>query len=347
MFMNFVPCIGRCRLMLLALALACSGGVLADTVLLKNGDRLTGEIDSIAGGRLLLKTGYAGRLPIKLDAVELVTSKTVLRLRLRQGGHVQGRLGVIDSVQHLLGADDESRLLDLTTVTSASRGGNTLAELVRGWSTEADLSASLSSGNSETEALNVLVHSTLTLERSEHDGLLLVSREEADGVRTKEQLDFDYGYKRYFTFTDKWFALGNAEYYRDELKDIDLRITLGGGIGYQAWRNSLGALSLGTGASVVFDELGTKAAENPAWRWELDYNRFFRGKQLELFHRHSLLVIPNSGRGEIIEASTGLRFAINDRLDTILRVDHRIDTKPPEGAEKTDVSYNLGVGFKL
>jgi len=33
-------------------------------------------------------------------------------------------------------------------------------------------------------------------------------------------------------------------------------------------------------------------------------------RNLEFFHRHSLLVIPAGGRGEVIEASTGLRLAI-------------------------------------
>ncbi len=329
----------------LVVLLALPGGVVAGTVTLKNGDRLTGGIDSISGGRLLLQTEYAGRVPISLDAIETVASEAEFRLRLKDGGHRTGRPVVEDDAQRLLSDGGRSEPLDLATVASASRRGDALADLTSGWTTNADLAASLSSGNSDTEALNLLVHSTLKLDWSVHDWTLLVSRDEADGVRNKEQLDFDYGYKRFFT--DKWFALGNAEYYRDELADIDLRITVGGGVGYQLWQNSFGALSLGTGISAVFDEIGTKAKENPAWRWELDYNRFLWSKQLELFHRHSLLVIPDSGRGEVIEASTGVRLAISERLSSNFRIDHRIDTKPPEGAKRTDVTYSLGVGFKF
>ncbi len=333
-----------CGLTLLAL-LILPVAVVADTIVLKNGDRLTGRIDSISSGRLLLETEYAGRVPILLDAIESAASPAEFHLRMRGGGRLEGSLAVQESVQRLLGEDEVSRPLQLVDISNAARRGDALAALTSGWDTRADLSASLSSGNSETEAVNVQVHSTLRLDWSAHDWMLLVSREEADGVRSKEQLDFDYGYQRFFS--SKWFALGNAEYYRDELKDIDLRITLGGGIGYQVWQDSFGALSLGTGVSVVFDEIGTRAKENPAWRWELDYNRFFWGKQLEFFHRHSLLVIPDSDRGEVVEASTGVRMAVTDRIDTHLRVDHRIDTKPPEGADRTDVTYSLGVGFEF
>ncbi len=327
------------------LGMAPITGVLADTVVLKNGDRLTGEVDSISGGRLLLETDYAGRLPIRIQAVESVAAPAEFHVRLRGGGYLDGRFEPEGAIQRLVTTGGESRPLELAAISSASRTGDALADLASGWSTQADLSGSLSTGNSETEAVNLLVQSTLALDWTIHDVNLLFGREEAEGVRVREQLDLDYGYKRFFA--DKWFALGNAEYYRDELKEIDLRITLGGGIGYQVWQDSFGALSVGMGASVVFDEIGAKAKENPAWRWELDYNRFFWSKQFELFHRHSLLVIPDSGRGEVVEASTGLRVAINERLDTHIRVDHRIDTKPPVGAEKTDVTYNLGVGFKF
>ena len=345
MSLKETPSAIHCGIPLCALLAALAGNVVADTVVLKNGDRLTGEVDSISGGRLLLDTDWAGRLPIRLDAIETVASRGEFHVRLHGGGYLDGSLTVENSAQRLTDADGVAQPLDLTGVSSASRGGDALAGLTSGWSTRADLSATVATGNSETEAVNLLVHSTLSLDWTIHDWMLLFGREEAEGVRVREQIDFDYGYKRFFT--DRWFALGNAEYYRDELKDIDLRITLGGGIGYQVWRDSLGALSVGMGGSVVFDEIGAGARENPAWRWELDYTRLFWSKRFEFFHRHSLLVIPDSGRGEVIEASTGVRLAIDERLDTHFRIDHRIDTKPPQGADKTDVTYNLGVGFRF
>ncbi len=345
MSMNVAPASSGSGFLLLALLMLAGTSTQAGTVVLKNGDRLSGEVDSISGGRLLLDTEYAGRIPIALDAVESVTSPVDFHVRFRGGGYLDGKLAAEGGAQRLVSNDQGSQPIDLAAVSNASRHGEGLADLASGWSTSADLAAALSTGNSETESVNLLVRSTLALDWTVHDWTLLVSREEADSVVSKEQLDFDYGYKRFFT--DRWFALGNAEYYRDELKDIDLRITLGGGIGYQVWQDSFGALSVGTGVSAVFDEIGAKAKENPAWRWELDYNRFLWSKQFEFFHRHSLLVIPDSGRGEVIEASTGVRLAVSDRLNTHFRVDHRIDTKPPEDAERTDVTYSLGVGFRF
>ena len=81
---------GRGFLVLVLLILAGAGAE-AGTVVLNNGDRLSGEVDSISGGRLLLDTEYAGRVPIRLDAIESVTSPVEFHVRLRGGGYLDGQ----------------------------------------------------------------------------------------------------------------------------------------------------------------------------------------------------------------------------------------------------------------
>ena len=49
-----------------------STAALADTVVLKNGDRLTGAVTQIAGGKLTLHTDYAGDVAISFDQVSSV-----------------------------------------------------------------------------------------------------------------------------------------------------------------------------------------------------------------------------------------------------------------------------------
>jgi putative salt-induced outer membrane protein YdiY len=58
-----------------------------------------------------------------------------------------------------------------------------------------------------------------------------------------------------------------------------------------------------------------------------------------------VLVIPD--RGEVFDSSTGLRLAMTDRVDSNFRVDLQHETDPPDGSEKTDVTYSIGVGVKF
>ena len=316
---------------------------MADIVHMQNGDRLSGTLDGISGKRLILLTDYAGKLTLKLNSVLKVETEEPFDLKLRDGGRVSGRLVAIDDAQGVLDADDNVQPLALEQIRKAGQNRLALVDLGSDWESRADLSMAISTGNSETEAYNGLIESALKQERSEHAISLLLSQEEADSETTKDQLELDYGYKRFFT--EKWFGSGNAEYFEDGLKEVDYRITAGAGVGYQFWDDSFGALSAELGASAVIEKLDGESEENPAMRWALKYNRHLWSKRVELFHDHSILVIPD--RGEVLDSSTGIRLAVNHRIDTHLRVDVQHETEPPPDSEKTDVTYSVGVGIKF
>lgn len=331
-----------------ALVLGCPSA-LAGTVFLNNGDRLTGEIDSVSGGRLLLHSDYAGEVRIKLDAISHVATTEEFRIRLRDGARMQGKLVGGETpagmAQHLAQGEETPQPLALTSIASAVRSQAEKRVASSEWAARIAVMASTSTGNSDTEAVNTRMEASYKQRRSEHALQTVVSREGADGQRTKEQFDVDYSYRRFLS--NKWFVSGNAEYFRDRLQETDLRIALGAGIGYQAWQNSFGALLMTVGPSTVFEDISTDATKNLAWRWSLNFNRFFWSKRAEFVHRHSLLVIPDRARGEVIEAYTGVRLAVNEHLGAEIGLDHRIDTKPARGAKKTDTTYNVGVSYSF
>src|SRR5690606_30001421 len=75
---------------LLALSLATlSAPALADTVWLKNGDKLSGSIQLFDGGKLLLKTDYAGS--ITLDVKKIATLESDRELLVKHGDYIGER----------------------------------------------------------------------------------------------------------------------------------------------------------------------------------------------------------------------------------------------------------------
>lgn len=334
------------RLLLVPCALAALAGPAgADVVNLNNGDRLTGKVDSIAGGRVILETEFAGRILVDMAHVASLETEDAYDVRIKDGGSVEGRFLTGPQGQVLVLEDDQTRPIELAEVRDAGQSKLALTRLAAGWSTRADLSAAISDGNTETESYNALVEAILKQDRVSHGFTLLFSQEEADNETTKDQTQFDYAYKRFVS--EKWYASGNAQYFQDDLKDIDYRITAGAGMGYQFWDDSFGALSTEAGLSYVYEKNIEGKEKDPALRWALDYNRFLWSKRLEFFSKNSVLAILASGRGEIYQTSTGLRLAVNDHLDTTFRVDLRHETDPPLDNEKTDTTYSLGVGVKF
>lgn len=324
---------------------ALAAPVVADVVNLKNGDRLTGKVDSIAGGRVILDTEFAGRVLVHMEHVASLETEEAYDVRTKEGAAVTGRFLTGPEGQVLVVADDQSRPIEVAEVRDAGQSKLALTRLVAEWSTRADLSAAVSTGNSDTESYNALVESILKRDRVSHGFTLLLSQEKADNESTKDQTQFDYAYKRFVS--EKWYAAGNAQYFQDDLKDIDYRLTAGAGMGYQFWDDSFGALSTEAGLSYVYEKNIEGKERDPALRWALDYNRFLWSKRLEFFSKNSVLAILASGRGEVYQSSTGLRLAVNDHLDTAFRVDLRHETDPPADNKKTDTTYSLGVGVKF
>ena len=332
--------------LLFSFALLALQPATADTIFLRNGDRLSGAVDSISGGQVLLQTDYAGRVSIAASAVERIETDEALEFRLNDGERRAARIAVSDAPPAAAGTAAASSPLTLENVSSAVRAAAPAALLSPMWRTRLDLATVIATGNSDTSAANALLESSMQRQRSVHDLSLLVSQEEAGDVTTKDQIDADYGYKRFLS--PRWFAAGQAEYFRDELKRIESQITLGASAGFQAWDHSLSSLSMEAGVSAVLETLvGNDQSQNPAFRWGLDYVRYFSGKRLELFHKHSILVIADSDRGEVIDASTGVRLNVNDRVATHFRIDHQVDTQPPPGVDKIDATYNLVIGFEF
>ena len=69
------------RTLLCLAVLNVSTPLLADTVWLKNGDRLSGKIKVFDGGKLLIQTDYAGAVPIDWKQVKTLESDQELLVK--------------------------------------------------------------------------------------------------------------------------------------------------------------------------------------------------------------------------------------------------------------------------
>ena len=338
---------GRWLLMPLVWILGASAAN-ADQIELNNGDRLTGTLEGISAGKALLNTGYAGTIPVSLNEIKGLHTEQDFRVRTATG-MIHGRFVTGESGQGLA-TQTQTHPISLVGIRNASQRRLALMRLASEWKSRADVGLVISSGNSDTQSLNTIVETLYKAEVSQHQASVRVSNEEADAQATKDQLDFDYGYKRFMS--ERWYVAVNAEYFTDDLKDVESRITLGLGSGYQFWDDTFGGLSVEAGISEVRERIGGAKGrdveeDHPALRLALDYKKLLLARRLELFHKQSMLIIPDSDRGEVISASTGVRFALSDKIDTIARVDLNLETKPVPGNSKTDVTYTVGIGVKF
>jgi putative salt-induced outer membrane protein YdiY len=323
--------------------LSCAVAAHADLLVMDNGDRITGRLDSITGGKAIFDTPYAGRIWVEIANIRTLETEEAYAVRMGDR-MIEGTFAGEGDLQQLIGAD-QAAIVNWTGVRSATQSRNAFTRFAAGWGSHLDLALSLADGNSSTEAFNVLLEVDYQNELNAHLVTALLAREEGEGLLTRDQLDIDYAYKRFLT--ERWYGAGNAEYFQDTLKDIDSRITLGIGVGVQFFDNSIQNLSSDIGISAVREDIGGDSDVEPALRLGVDYQRFVLAKTIELFHRQSILQLLGDEKNQVFSSSTGIRYAYNERIDTNFRIDLAYESDPPPGNERTDTTYSLGIGIKF
>jgi putative salt-induced outer membrane protein YdiY len=235
---------------------------LADQVVLKNGDRLTGTISKSDGKVLVIKTDYAGDVTVKFDAIESITSvgdlnvslggKTVVGPVTTTGNDVVVTTKTAGPVE----APKASVTMMRSPAEQAAYEKILHPGLLEGWNGGLNLGFAVTRGNSETKNLNIAFHST---RKGFYDKLTLYWNSiyatndlpTASPHNTANAIGGGARYDR--DFAPRAFGFVNGDFYHDGLQYLDLRSTVGGGIGVHAIKNASTTLDLLAGANYTHE----------------------------------------------------------------------------------------------
>ncbi|MGH7305890.1 MAG: DUF481 domain-containing protein [Candidatus Rokuibacteriota bacterium] len=328
----------------LTVALALAGRAAADEILFLNGDRLTGKIVGADGGKLTIKTESAGDVTVDLakiktfstdEPIVIKTGDTTLSSKVTGGAD-----GTVQVVPVAGGAPQVIALKDLAKINPPP---------VK-WTGSFVANAMITTGNSETENFGVSLNA---VRRSEIDRITL-----GGAYYYGRQEDKDTGAKE--TTIDNWYVLGKYDYFltkhfylygsvrveQDKIADLDLRLTLAGGAGYQWFETPTFNLFTETGLAWVYEDYqgGDKDDYLAArFAYHVDWTPH---KVLKLFHNLEWLPDVTDWFGNYnLNVDAGLRATIYEGLFAEAKIELRRDNTPAPGAKKDDVRYLFGVGW--
>lgn len=338
-----------------ALATACLGlpaaASLADTVLLSNGDRLTGTVQLLDGGKLLLNTAYAGE--IRLDWKHVTQIETDDPLVLRAPGLPAGYRA------RLLPASQEGQALQLAaapeTPEAAAAQPIALSQVerlvrphpvLRDWvfKGNADLALDANHAAKSNENWTVALQSTLRRYNWRHGLTANYTRKSQDSVVGTHNYMALYTLDRFVT--EKLFIQGRVRYRHDYIDDPARDLSFALGPGYQFWDNELGALSVSAlanhtryryhdGDSVRFQSLGM------SW----DYSRYFSGKQWQLFSHGEVYQALSSEADQSMDIAVGMRYSLTEWLSLYTKASYNRVTASgqPNNSER---KYSVGLSTR-
>jgi hypothetical protein len=323
----------------------------ADTIYLKNSDRITGEIGALEDGWLNVKTKYAGAIRVDWKMVERISTERVMTVQSSSGLRLTGPLAGPANVIAVRGTG-ATGVVDFPNVVSIQPVVAETRDRIEPKLTAAvDLGFSLTRGNSDLNQSSVGVHSQYRTDsfQLKTDLTSLFSRQAE--VQSAGSHSGAVRLDRFLSPRSFAFILGSLE--RDDRELLNLRTVTGGGMGWRLTNSEGAELSLLAGSTFLNEHFRTSETNDRPPR--KSSGEALLTVNLEKFaiggarFCSKLSLQPNllqAGRYRL-GFDSGVRVPLVGRLTWGVDIFERFDSRPPSKVERNDfgVLSSVGIAF--
>jgi putative salt-induced outer membrane protein len=242
-----------------------------DTVVLQNGDHLTGTFVSADGKTVAIKTPYEGQISVKWSDVTQITTIGQIYVTTSNKRTLTGTISKMNDaivVQNSTGAVTVP-LAQVTALRSQQEQNAYEASLhpplSRNWAGGADLGFTLARGNSETTDLTT----SATATRKTLNDLIGLSESSVYTTATSANTvtaDAILGSALYHrNLNSKLFAFVSADFIHDELQGLDLRQIYSAGLGWNVINKPNTTLDVEAGLNYTRESYSGTATLSPGF----------------------------------------------------------------------------------
>lgn len=339
--------------------------LLADQVVMKNGDRLTGVIQSSDAKALILKPDYADAVTLPWDAIASVKSDHPLHVALKDGKTIQGTVQAEGAKVEVASptAKQEVPAAEVTALRNdaAQAAFDRLQHpgWLQLWTGSLNLGFAGTAGNSRTStfttgatAIRVTRTDKTSIYFSEVKSSATVNGKNSD---TANAVRGGWAYSH--NLAPRLFVSAFNDWEYDRFQNLDLRYVFGGGGGYSAIKNDRSRLDLVAGADYSharFDKPAPTAADPnatiPLVRssaevfWGDDYS--LKVSKLTSITQSFRMFNDLSQTGQYrMNFDAGAVTILKKWLTWNVTLSDRFLSDPVPGLKKNDFLYSTGLGF--
>jgi putative salt-induced outer membrane protein YdiY len=337
----------------LALVGGFPSAALADQIVMKNGDRVTGSIVKQDGKQITIKTDNFGVVIAPWDAVVSVNSDQPLNVGLKDGKTVVGKIsGTEGKVQ----VATEGTTVDVPSGEVASiRNADEqqayerllspgLTEL---WAGTASIGWAGTNGNAKTLTFTMDMQAarTTTTDKTSIYFKLIKASALVNGVSADTAQAVRGGLAYNHNVSPKLFVNVFNDYEYDRFQNLDLRFVLGGGFGYHAIKQERTTLDLVGGFDYNHSRFSTpETVSTGELFWGDDFTHKLRGSSsfIQTFRMFHDLSSPSDFR---MNADIGISTKVNRWLTWTVALSDRYLSTPAVGRKTNDWLYTTGLGI--
>ena len=237
---------GRTFLFFVSAAAVFAPSAAADTVKLDNGDRITGAVRKLAGGKLTIDTAYAGPIEIEWSAVSRLAGAGNFDIRTSAGRIYTGTIERADDKLSIAGVDGAQEI-DINDVSGfAAVTEKPRAAFRENVKVGFDWGYNLTRGNASLTQSALGANAQYADSKQKLSGIVTSIRSRQGNAATNRHAG-DARYDRFIN--ERLFAYGLGGVERNSRKLLALRAKLGGGFGLKLVKDKATTVSLLGGAN--------------------------------------------------------------------------------------------------
>lgn len=340
----------------LVLLVVFASTALADQVLLKNGDRLSGQIIRFDGKNLILKSDFAGEVTIQWTAVQQITSDQSLHVQSSSGHTEVGPVTTSDgkiNIAAKTGGTVEIPKEDIVLIRNEAEQSAYEQSLNPGfrenWDAGATVGFALTRGNSQTKNLALAFNAN---RKTLHDKLSLYvnsvyATNDAPGAVPSTTANAEQGGIRYdHDIKPRLFAFVGADFQADALQTLDLRSVFGGGLGFHVIKQETTTLDLLAGVNYTHEKYTAFARNFAAATLGDEFTHKLYGSTVLTQSLYFYPDLSNAG-----EYRTTFNFGTVTKISKWLGWQNAFGdiyvSNPPSGKKKNDILFTTGLNISL
>ncbi len=313
----------------------------ADEVVLKNGDKISGTIQKLVDGVLTISTKYSKEIKIDFAEIKRLKSDSLVKLGLKNGWIVKGKVQATPDGMLAIrsGKGKKEAMVDWKEIESI----NEPEKEEKKWAGNVNFGATHQSGNVERVTGALGAEGALDLDRDKFSVKFLTLYGEDDGKVTTRNTAGNVGFKHFFE--PKVYGTINFDGFKDKFRNLNLRYSVGPGVGYQIWDEAKKTLSFEAGITYFSEDLKTGEDKQYATARAASDFSYQITDSMKLTNRFVIFPNLDSVGDYILRNEAGLKNDIGAGWG--LKFSHIYDynNNPSAGIKKADSYIIIGMQY--
>jgi len=330
---------------MLALQFAAIAPAMADTIFLKNGDRISGKIVSAAGGKIVVKPDFDKKSTITLvqDEITTFSSPTPVLLKLADGTMInqpveQGPPGRVRTIAGGTLAPQPVTIAQIAKINPSTA-----------WSGNVGVNGMYSHAAATSATLGLSADGTRSTDtdRITAAGAFNYGEQKTDGVTSTSANNwFAKGQYDYF-ITPAWYVYANTKFEADHVNQLSFRAIPGAGAGYQWYNQDDFHLSSEAGAAYIYEDYTTNPEADSRAAVRLSYHIDHSWADGRIVVYHDLTVLPSLEQAKdfLVQGDAGLRTSLTHNMYSEVKVNVNYDNDPAPGSQALTSQVLIGLGL--